>query len=276
MPGRIQLDLALAGIALARKWLVGDREAIERIQREVRRLVQEHPDDWKDVPLRSVADGYAEWAAGYDQPGNPILQLEGPFTQELFSALQRGSAVDAACGTGRQSAVLAALGHDVVGVDGTPAMLEEARRRVPEAEFRLGLLAELPVDDESMDLAVCSLALTHLEDPAPAFAELARVVRPGGRIVTSDVHPLLVSLGSQAAYRVDEEVAGFVVNNVHFPSVYLRAFRSTGLEVRECHELLYTHEEVALWAPRIDLDSEVAAAALVGLPAVLVWDLERV
>lgn len=193
-----------------------------------------------------------------------------------MSTLEPGTAVDAACGTGRQTAVLARLGHRVVGVDGTPAMLEQARKRVPEADFRAGLLTELPLESESVDLAVCSLALTHLEDPAPAIAELARVVRSRGRVVISDVHPLLVSLGAQAAYRIGDEVAGFVFNHVHLPGAYLRGFRSAGLEVLECHELLYRREEVALWALRIDLDSEVAAAALVGLPAVLVWDLERV
>ena len=51
-------------------------------------------------------------------------------------------------------------------------MLERARERVPAAEFRLGLLTELPVETGRFDLAVCSLALTHLQDPAPAIASL--------------------------------------------------------------------------------------------------------
>jgi ubiquinone/menaquinone biosynthesis C-methylase UbiE len=126
----------------------------------------------------------------------------------LLGKLEPGSALDAACGTGRQAAVLAELGHRVLGVDATPEMLERARERVPQAEFRIGSLTDLPAESASFDLAVCSLALTHLEEPAPAIAELARAVRPAGRIVISDVHPTWIALGAQAAYRVDDKPAG--------------------------------------------------------------------
>jgi ubiquinone/menaquinone biosynthesis C-methylase UbiE len=222
-----------------------------------------------------VADGYAEWAAGYDIAANPILHLEGPFTAELFARIERGSALDAACGTARQTEVLARLGHRVVGVDATPEMLERARERVPSAEFRSGLLTGLPVESGSFDLVVCSLALTHLQDPSLAIRELARVVQARGRVVISDVHPVLVALGGQAAYRVNEERAGYIVNFVHWPSAYLSAFRDAGLRVDGCHELLYRREEVDLWAYRAALDADVIADALVGLPAVLVWELAR-
>jgi ubiquinone/menaquinone biosynthesis C-methylase UbiE len=227
------------------------------------------------VPARSVAEGYAEWAAEYDAMTNPILHLEGPFTAQLFSRLEPGSALDAACGTGRQTEVLSGLGHRVVGVDATPQMLERARERVPAAEFRTGLLTELPAENGSFDLAVCSLALTHLDDPAPAIRELARVVREGGRVVITDVHPFFVALGAQAAYRVGDERRGYVVNAVHWPSVYLDAIRDAGLHVDACHELLYRREEVALWAHRLSIDAGLIADALVGLPAVIVWDLAR-
>ena len=94
-------------------------------------------------------------------------------------------------------------------------MLEKARTRVPDAEFRIGELAALGLDAGSVDLAVCSLALTHLADPAPAIAELARVVRPGGHIVLSDIHPCWVALGAQAAFRDVDERRGYVQNHVH-------------------------------------------------------------
>lgn len=171
--------------------------------------------------------------------------------------------------------MLARLGHRPVGVDASPEMLAIARERVPAAEFRPGRLTELPAKSGSFDLAVCSLALTHLESLVPAIRELARVVRVGGRVVISDVHPFFVAVGSQAAYRVGGERAGYVVNAVHWPSEYLTAFREAGLRIDGCHELLYRSEEVELWAERLELDPEVSAEALVGLPAVLVWDLAR-
>jgi ubiquinone/menaquinone biosynthesis C-methylase UbiE len=275
MPTAVQLELALAGIALARNWLVGDPGTIERIEAEVRKLASGAGTTWSDVPERTVAEGYPEWAPGYDQPNNPIIRLEESVVPAVLAESPPGRALDAACGTGRHSLRLAASGHDVLGVDETEAMLALARARVPQAAFRVGSLTRLPLEDETFDLAVCSLALTHLAEMSPAVAELARVVRPGGRVVVSDVHPTFVALGSQAAYRVDDERIGYVRNHIHWPGAYLAAFASAKLAVRACHDVLYRQEEVDLWADRLALAPEVVSEALVGLPAVVVWDLAR-
>jgi len=275
MPTPVQLELALAGIALARNWLVGDRETVEMIEAEIRRLAAAPGNGWSDVPERTVAEGYPEWAPGYDEPSNPIIRLEESVVPALLAESPPGRALDAACGTGRHTARLVELGHDVVGVDGTEAMLSVARARVPGAEYRAGSLAALPLENEEVDLAVCSLALTHLDDLGPAVRELRRVVRAGGRVVVSDVHPTMVALGSQAAYRVDDVRAGFVRNHQHWPGAYLAAFAAAGLDVRASHDLAYRREEVDLWVSRLDLAPAVAYEALVGLPAIIVWDLAR-
>jgi ubiquinone/menaquinone biosynthesis C-methylase UbiE len=145
----------------------------------------------------------------------------------------------------------------------------------PQADLRHGDLDALPVENAGADLVVCSLALTHLPDLDAPVGELARVVRPGGRIVISDVHPFFVALGSQAFYREEDGQAGYVRNFVHWPSAYLRAFRAAGLELRDCHELLYRREEIDLWAHTTGLSAEVVAEALEGLPAIIVWELDR-
>src|SRR5690348_13050963 len=67
-------------------------------------------------------------------------------------------------------------------------MLERARRRLPDVEFREGTLDRLPLAGGTVDLVVCALALCHLPDLPPAFAEFARVLRPGGHLVVSDAH----------------------------------------------------------------------------------------
>ena len=275
MPTPVQLDLALAGIALARNWLVGDRETVERIEAEVRRLACAPGNGWSETPERTVAEGYPEWAPAYDQAANPIISLDESVVPALLAESPAGRAVDAACGTGRVSVVLAELGHDVIGVDETEAMLALARERVPGADFRAGSLTSLPLENEEADLAVCSLALTHLADIGPAVAELARVVRPGGRIVISDVHPVIVALGSQAAYRVDDDSIRYVRNHVHWPGAYLAAFASAGLDALACHDLLYRQQEVDLWVSRVSVAPEVVSEALVGLPAIIVWNLAR-
>jgi ubiquinone/menaquinone biosynthesis C-methylase UbiE len=79
-------------------------------------------------------------------------------------------------------------------------MLARARQKAPAADFRVGDLTALPVDTASVDVATCGLALTHLLDPGTAIAELARVVKPGRRVVISDAHPIFVLIQGQALF----------------------------------------------------------------------------
>src|SRR5512132_2072125 len=95
-------------------------------------------------------------------------------------------------------------------------------------DYRLGDLAHLPFDDGAFDLAVCALALSHLPDPAPAIAELARVLRPGGALVVSDLHPTMLLLGGTGFF-VDASGCAGNVRSFHHPHArYLAAFRRAG------------------------------------------------
>jgi len=87
--------------------------------------------------------------------------------------------LDAGCGDGLFASLVAA--PEVVGVDSSAAMVERARSRGVDA--RLGDIHELPFEDESFEVVVCNWTLYHLADLHRAIAELARVVRPGGRFV---------------------------------------------------------------------------------------------
>jgi ubiquinone/menaquinone biosynthesis C-methylase UbiE len=98
--------------------------------------------------------------------------------------------------TGRFAEFLARRGHQVIGVDSSPDMLAHARRRVPDGEFHLGALDRLPLADDSADVIVCALALVHVPDLQRVLAEFARVLRPGGDLVISDLHHELTTLGS--------------------------------------------------------------------------------
>ena len=161
----------------------------------------------------------------------------------------------------------------MVGVDATPEMLEHARAKVPAARFETGDLTALPLRDGAVDLAVCSFALAHCADPGPAVSELARVVRPGGHVVISDVHPFSVILGAQARYRAAGG-RGFVRNHVHLASYYLEAFQSVGLDVVRCLEPLWGEQEIATFE-FADEFPDMLDAAVKGLPIVIAWELEK-
>jgi SAM-dependent methyltransferase len=87
-----------------------------------------------------------------------------------------------------------------------------------------------------MDLVVCSLALTHVAALAPVLAEFARVLRPGGHLVLSDVHQDLVFLGSVPRQPGPDGRPGLLTGYRHLASDYLSAALAVGFLVRRCVE----------------------------------------
>jgi ubiquinone/menaquinone biosynthesis C-methylase UbiE len=99
---------------------------------------------------------------------------------------------DLGCGTGQVSASIAPFVSHVVAVDASAAMLQAAKKRLhgfENVELRRGELEALPIDDARLDAATLMLVLHHLPEPERALAEVARVVKPGGRIVLVDMLP---------------------------------------------------------------------------------------
>jgi SAM-dependent methyltransferase len=138
----------------------------------------------------------AVWSATTDEgPFNGLL--ERPALRALIPGSLRGAAVlDAACGSGTQAQWLLDQGADVVAVDISPRMIEEAERRCAgRGRFLVADLAEpLPLEPNSLDGITCSLALHYLADWSVPLASFAAALRPGGWAVISLDHPFGGSL----------------------------------------------------------------------------------
>lgn len=283
--------LGLEGMALLRSF-AGDYDEEFGAARigEIRRLLDSPALQGEGVHANRLdtVDGYRVWSSTYDQPGNGIFAEEEPVVLEILRDLPIGVALDAACGTGRYTAHLAAQGHRVVGVDSSPEMLEHAHRRLPQADLRLGDLLKLPLPDRGVDIVVCALALTHLPDLAPAMIEFARVLRPGGHLVISDVHHSRVALGSVPRMRTADGDRALLPAYCHLASDYLGAALPQGLQVRRCEsrrlpvrdDILHSPEEITVgewddwpWS-LLDVLPAAARAAFGGTPATIIWHFQ--
>lgn len=270
--------LAILGLAMIRHAVTQPSVARPRVE-EMRQIFEkfDEPPHSVEIPMTEyeVPEGYAQWAGRYDRP-NPAIAREQPIVHGILDAEPIGTALDAACGTGRHTAKLAELGHYVIGVDSTEEMLALARQKVRSAEFRQGLLQHLPVDDGSVDLVTCSLALTHVSDLAPVMREIARVLRPGGRVVLSDIHPWAAMTGAIAAFPDRELSHGvpYVRSVIHQLGEYLTAFREAGLTVVECLEPV-CDENIVRVTPSYDVFPDAARQAFLGMPYLLIWRLSK-
>lgn len=103
-----------------------------------------------------------------------------------------GIVVEIGVGTGGLLADLAAMADRVIGVDHSPAMLEEARRRVTgsgvnNVELRLGEMTHLPLPDASAGCALLNMVLHHAADPPAVLAEIRRILSTGGLLLIADL-----------------------------------------------------------------------------------------
>jgi SAM-dependent methyltransferase len=132
------------------------------------------------------AAAWVEWARA------PRHDSYWRFHRDLFLDIvpaPRGRTLDLGCGEGRLARDLAALGHDVVGVDLSPTMVAAAREAAPEMELHVADAAALPFGDASFGLVVAFMSLQDVDDLRGAIREAARVLVPGGQLCLAIVHP---------------------------------------------------------------------------------------
>ena len=99
---------------------------------------------------------------------------------------------DLGCGTGHVSEAIGPCVRQVIAVDESGPMLTAARKRLApldNIELRTGRLEEIPIEDETLDAAIMFLVAHYIADPLAVMQEVARVLKPGGRLLIVDMMP---------------------------------------------------------------------------------------
>jgi SAM-dependent methyltransferase len=230
---------------------------------------------------RQTRDAYDQLAAVWSEttdegPFNGFL--ERPALQALIPPGMSGAAVlDAGCGSGALAHWLLGQGADVVGIDLSPRMIEEARSRCGDrGRFLVADLAEpLPLEPRSLDGITCSLALHYLRDWSVALRSFASALRPGGWAVISLEHPFGPPLPSRRGGYFDTELIadtwrkGDVEVTQQFwrrpLAAALDAFASAGFVVDRVAEPQPSDEALGRFPKEL--------ASLVGVPVFIVYRL---
>lgn len=163
--------------------------------------------------------------------------------------------LDVGCGEGRFCRMLAARGAKTVGIDPTTALIAEARRQQPAGIFHEAGAEALPLAEASVDLVVSYVALVDIPDFRSAIREMARVLRPGGRVVVANLNGFITAttrfwardeMNNKLHWTMDNYVverpnraewAGISVVNWHRPlSAYMQEFLGAGLRLEHFDE----------------------------------------
>jgi ubiquinone/menaquinone biosynthesis C-methylase UbiE len=174
------------------------------------------------------------------------------------------SALDVACGPGLLARAFAPHVREYVGVDLTPAMVDKAGAIAREvgianAQFEIAYALRLPFEANTFDLVLTRLALHHMPDPRRAVQEMARVLRPGGRLGVFDMTTSEIT--EEARYHnVVERLRDPSHASALALSELVQIIRIAGLELDKVDAIDY-EQDVEDWIARAEQSADAATRA---------------
>ena len=181
---RDELDLAARRLWLLVREQVGSTPAAVQDQRRMQSALAER---------RTKSQEFFSSSAGqWDKLRDELFGDRFHLTALGGLADPQWTVAELGCGTGQVVAALAPFVARVIGVDGSAAMLQAARKRLQglqNIDLRRGEIEALPIDDGRVDAATLMLVLHHLAEPGRALTDVARVLKSGGRLLVVDMLP---------------------------------------------------------------------------------------
>lgn len=115
--------------------------------------------------------------------------------RDLLAHCSGRDVLEAGSGEGYGANMIADVANSVIGVDYDTSAVEHVRARYPRVDMRQGNLAELPIEDESVDVVINFQVIEHLWDQLQFLRECFRVLRPGGELLISTPNRITFSPG---------------------------------------------------------------------------------
>ena len=227
-----------------------------------------------DISREQVRFGFDRWAEVYDDQPNPLIALEERILSHLLPPLRGRDVLDAGCGTGRWLDRVAAFEpRSLTGVDASVTMLDKARIKLgTKAMLHHADCTSLPVDAASRDVLFCSFVLSYISDLKGFATECARVIRTGGVVLLSDMHPVTaVERGWKRSFQSDGASLRLATHFRALPSI-IDAFQASGFEVENRLEPCFDAPEGRLF---IAADKLAEFESLAGVPAIYTLVLRK-
>lgn len=144
-------------------------------------------------PVPGSVDWFDKIALRYDRSlGQVTCRRADPHVLDLVGTPSPRALLDVGCGTGRllEAAGLRWPAASLAGADPADNMIRVARRKLPHAQLTVAAAEDLPYADASFDVVLSTTSLGHWHNQHTGLAEIRRVLRPDGRLVIADHHPL--------------------------------------------------------------------------------------
>jgi ubiquinone/menaquinone biosynthesis C-methylase UbiE len=195
----------------------------------------------------SIQAAYDRWSSTYDTQPNPTRDIDAAVLHHILPDLTGLTVVEAGCGTGKNTGRLAAASRQLIALDFSQGMIALARQKhhAPHIHFtRCDLNHPWPLAAGTADLVIFNLVLEHIQHLSPIFTHAARVLRPHGRLLLSEFHPIRLTEGKGAQITAsDGRILQFVGSYRHQLQAYQTAAATAGLTLVESQEWTPPNEQ---------------------------------
>ncbi len=221
-----------------------------------------------NAPLEP-AIAFRRWAPAYAD--TPLSLLEAEAFRMVSPPVAGARVLDVGCGPAERTSGSPGAPRLRVGVDLVREMLE--RETMPRRPRLIqGDALALPIADATFDVVLCRLVLAYLADPPLALAELARVARPGGAVVVTDMHPEFPHAASGRSFRDVRGETQVIRHHVHTVDLQLAAAASADLLLEGRYDLYIGPAVRPIF---IEADGAELYESLIGRPLILALRLRR-